>query len=200
MNQEIKERAQKIKAVLTDIDGIWTDGKINFFVRDDGKVDEFKCFNALDGIAGMLGYSCGLTLGVITGRRHEVTVHRAQTLGVKYLYQGFLSKLGPLDDILQKEGLKPEEVAYIGDDLTDIPLLEKVGLAATVPNAVDAVKKAAHLVTSRKGGEGAFRELIDTVLDAQGKLEPVLNQIRQEKWDRSHKPRLQVVTSQEGIS
>ena len=97
--QNAQERAQKIKAILTDVDGILTDGKVNFFVAPDGKIEEIKSFNTQDGIAVMLCRSAGIICGIITGRRHPTTVERARNLGFKYMYQGFLTKLGPLEDI-----------------------------------------------------------------------------------------------------
>ncbi len=201
MNEELRARAAKIKAILTDVDGILTDGKLNFFVLPDGRVDEFKSFNALDGIAARMCRHCSITLGIITGRRHPATIHRARALGFSYVYQGFLTKTGPLEDILKRENLRPEEVAFIGDDLTDLPLLLKVGLAVTVPNAVDAVKKAAHYITTRRGGDGAYREMTDLILEAQGKLEPLTQQMLTSTWGEAKSPNgLQIITSQEGIS
>ena len=198
--EEAIKRAKKIKAVLTDVDGILTDGKVNFFVRDDGKIDEFKSFNAQDGIALLLCHRAHIVCGIITGRRHPTTVERAKNLGFKYMYQGFLTKIGPLNDILEKEHLQADEVAYIGDDVTDIPLLKEVGLAATVPNAVDCVKPYAHYITKRVGGDGAYREMIDFILNAQGKLQPLLEQVEASAWTVGKKPEMQIVTSQEGIN
>ena len=198
--QEAIERAKKIKAILTDVDGILTDGKVNFFVRDDGKIDEFKSFHTQDGIAVLLCHSAQIICGIITGRRHPTTVTRAKNLGFKYMYQGFLTKIGPLNDILEKEHLTADEVAYIGDDITDIPLLKEVGFAATVPNALDCVKKHAHYITKRVGGDGAYREIIDFILNAQGKLAPLLEQVEASAWTAGKRPEMEVVTSQEGIA
>ena len=197
--QNAQERAQKIKAILTDVDGILTDGKVNFFVAPDGRIEEIKSFHTQDGIAVMLCRSAGIICGIITGRRHPTTVERARNLGFKYMYQGFLTKLGPLEDILEKEGLSPEEVCYIGDDITDMPLLNEVGFAATVPNALDCVKDCAHYITKRVGGDGAFREIIDFILESQGKLAPILEQVKASAWTQGKKPELEIVTSQEGI-
>ncbi len=198
--KEALERAKKIKAILTDVDGILTDGKVNFFVRDDGKIDEFKSFHTQDGIAVLLCHSAQIVCGIITGRRHPTTVERAKNLGFKYMYQGFLTKIGPLNDILEKEQLSPEQVAYIGDDITDIPLLKEVGFAATVPNALECVKQHAHYITQRTGGDGAYREIIDFILNAQGKLAPLLEQVEASAWTAGKKPEMQIVTSQEGIN
>ncbi len=200
MNEELLARARKIKIVLNDVDGIWTDGKLHFFLTPDGRVEEIKSFNAQDGIAIMMLRSGGIKSGVITGRRHETTVSRARNLGMDYFYQGFLTKLGPLEDVLKRENISAEEVAFMGDDLTDLPLLEKVGLAVTVPNAVPVVKEAAHFITSRLGGDGAYRELVDLIITAQGKMEPMLADIRASRWTRPAATALQIITSQEGIS
>lgn len=200
MNTEIQARAAKIKAILTDVDGILTDGKLNFFTLPDGRVDEFKTFNALDGVGARMCRTCGITLGIITGRRHPSTVHRARALGFSYIYQGFLTKTGPLEDILKREGLTADQVAFIGDDLTDLPLLLKVGFAATVPNAVERVKQAAHYISSRRGGDGAYREIVDFILNAQGKLDPMVERIIHSSWEQEAAPELQIITSAEGIS
>ncbi len=197
--EQAQARAQRVKLILTDVDGILTDGKVNFFVTPDGKIEEFKSFHTQDGIAAMLCRSAGIKLGIITGRRHPTTVERAKNLGFTYMYQGFLTKMGPLQDVLQKENLTPEEVCYIGDDITDLPLLLKVGFAATVPNALEIVKQNVHYVTKRVGGDGAYREIIDFILSAQGKLEPLLAQAKAGTWKHDPKPQLQIVTSQEGI-
>lgn len=197
--QNALERAKKVKAILTDVDGILTDGKVNFFVNQAGQIDEFKSFHTQDGVAALLCRKSGIILGIITGRRHETTVRRADVLGYTYIYQGFLSKLGPLNDILKRENLTPEQIAYIGDDITDLPLLKKVGFAATVANAVPQVKEAAHLVTTRVGGDGAYREIIDFILNAQGKLTPLIQGV-QNGWQLPQKPTLQIITSQEGLA
>ena len=196
--QNALERAKKVKAILTDVDGILTDGKVNFFLQD-GRIEEFKSFHTQDGIAALLCRKSGIILGIITGRRHETTVHRADVLGYTYIYQGFLSKLGPLEDILKRENLTADQIAYIGDDLTDLPLLKAVGFAATVPGAVPPVKEAAHYVTTRAGGDGAYREIIDFILNAQGKLTPLIQEV-QNGWQLPAKPKLQIITSQEGLA
>ncbi|MCQ2410769.1 MAG: HAD hydrolase family protein [Elusimicrobiaceae bacterium] len=197
--QNAQERAKKIKVILTDVDGILTDGKVNFFLNSAGKIEEFKSFNTQDGIAAILCRQTGLTLGIITGRRHETTVRRADILGYTYMYQGFLSKLGPLNDVLKRENITADQVAYIGDDLTDLPLLRQVGFAATVANAVPQVKEAAHFVSTRTGGDGAYREIIDFILQAQGKLDKLIAQ-SQNGWQLPAKPTLQIITSQEGLA
>ncbi|MBO7238207.1 MAG: HAD hydrolase family protein [Elusimicrobiaceae bacterium] len=199
MNEELLARARKIKVILNDVDGIWTDGKLHFYVNPEGKIEEIKSFNALDGIAVMLCRLAGLKCGVITGRRHETTVSRARNLGMNFFYQGYLTKTLALEDILKRENISLDEVAYIGDDLTDLPSMEKVGLAITVPNAVQAVKDAAHYVTARQGGSGAYREAIDFILTAQGKMPALLKQVGG-GWHLPQKAELEIITSQEGIN
>ena len=199
MNEELLARARKIKVILNDVDGIWTNGQLHFYVAPDGKIEEIKSFNALDGIAVMLCRLAGLKCGVITGRRHETTISRARNLGMDFFYQGYLTKILALDDILKRAQISAEEVAFIGDDLTDLPLLEKVGLAITVPNAVPLVQQAAHYVTARKGGEGAYREAIDFILTVQGKMPALLKQVRG-GWALPQKTELEIITSQEGIA
>ena len=196
--QNAQQRARNIKLILTDVDGILTDGKVNFFLTQDGRVEEIKSFHTQDGIAAMLCHSAGIKLGIITGRRHATTVARAQNLGFTYMYQGFLTKMGPLQDALKKENLTPAEVCYIGDDITDLPLLLKVGFAATVPNALDVVKQNCHYITQRVGGDGAYREIIDFILQAQGKLGP-LTEETQTGWHLPAKQALQIITSKEGL-
>ena len=200
MNEELLARARKIKIVLNDVDGIWTDGKLNFFLTPEGKVEEMKSFNALDGIAVMLLRCAGVKSGVITGRRHETTLTRARNLGMDYFYQGFLTKLGPLQDIMKRENVTAEEVAFIGDDLTDLPLLEKVGLAVTVPNAMEEVKNSPLYIPQRAGGAGAYRELAVLIVTAQGKMPAILADIRASQWTRPEAGEIRIVTSQEGIS
>lgn len=200
MNEELLARARRIKVILNDIDGIWTDGKLHFFLTAEGKVEEIKSFNAQDGIAVMLLRAAGIKSGVITGRRHETTISRARNLGMDYFYQGFLTKSVPLEDILKRENISLEEVAFMGDDLTDLPVLEKVGLALTVPDAVPLVQQAAHYVTTRRGGDGAYREAVDFILTAQGKMPQLLENVHTGQWPTGEKKSLQIITSQEGIS
>ena len=197
--ENAQKRASRVKVILTDVDGILTDGKVNFFVTQDGRIEEFKSFHTQDGVALMLCHSAGLICGIITGRRHPTTVERAKNLGFKYMYQGFLTKMGPLKDVLQKEHITPEEVCYIGDDITDLPLLKKVGFAATVPNALDVVKKHCHYTTKRVGGDGAFREIIDFILESQHKLASLLEDCENASWTKGPKPQLEIITSQEGL-
>ena len=122
---------------------------------------EVKAFHSLDGIGLRLANWFGILTGVITGRESPGTEERAKNLGMSYAYQGFLSKLGPLLEILKDTGLKAENVAYVGDDWTDIPVLKRAGLACAPSNALPEVKRVSHMVTRRAGGERAVREACD---------------------------------------
>ncbi len=170
----VLERAKKIKLLLTDVDGVLTDGSMNFFSTPEGKVVEVKKFNAYDGISFHMLRDCGIQSGIITGGNAPATEFRAKVLGMDFLYYNFLSKLPPLEDVIKKTGLSYEEIAFIGDDLIDIPALRKVGLACAVKTAKQEVLDIAHYITQTDGGKGAFREVTELVLKAQGKWDLVL--------------------------
>ena len=161
-------RARKIKLVLTDVDGVLTDSSMNFFTTPEGKTVEIKKFSAYDGIAFHMLRDFGIQTGIITGGNAPATAHRANSLGMDFLYYNFLSKKPPLEDILFKTGLKAQQVAYIGDDLIDIPILLRAGLACAVKNAREEVKQLCHYTTAAASGQGVFREVAELVLRAQG--------------------------------
>ncbi|MBI4801704.1 MAG: HAD hydrolase family protein [Elusimicrobia bacterium] len=185
-------RAKKIKLLLMDVDGVLTDGKMYYLPGHDGKMVEFKAFHSLDGIGLRLLNRFGVLTGVITGRESPGTGERAKTLGMSYAYQGFLSKLGPMTEILKDAGLKEENMAYIGDDLTDIPVLKKARLACAPKNALPEVKKAAHLVTARDGGAGAVREVCDLILRSKGCWKEVMKYVKTAHWPSIAKPALKI--------
>jgi 3-deoxy-D-manno-octulosonate 8-phosphate phosphatase (KDO 8-P phosphatase) len=162
-------RAKKIRVLLMDVDGVLTDGRIWLLSRRDGTASEIKGFSAYDGAGLKLARAAGLRTGLITGRESSAVSQRARECEVEFVYQRRATKLGAFEEILQATGASPSEVAYIGDDLPDLPILQRVGLAAGVANAVPEVKRAAHFVTSRSGGEGAVREVIELIVKAQGK-------------------------------
>lgn len=165
----VRKRAAKIRLLLMDVDGVLTDGRIYLQSLPDGTASEIKVFGAHDGAGLKLARVAGLRTGVITGRDSPAMTRRAQEVGMEFVYQNRPEKLSAFEEILRKTGLKEQEVAYIADDLPDLPILARVGLAVAVANAVPEVKKAAHSVTARSGGEGAVREVVELVLKAQGK-------------------------------
>ena len=167
----ITSRARKIRILLMDVDGVLTDGRIWLLSRRDGTASEIKGFSAYDGAGLKLARAAGLRTGLITGRESTAVSQRARECEVEFVYQGRSTKLGAYQEILQTTGASDAEIAYVGDDLPDIPLLERVGLAVAVANAAPEVKRAAHYVTSRAGGDGSVREVIELIVKAQGKWE-----------------------------
>jgi len=159
----------KVKLLLLDVDGVLTDGRIVY--GSDGQ--EFKAFDVKDGHGLKLLQRAGVSIGIITGRESEVVARRASELDVKYLYQGAKDKLTPYREILQKSGLSDEEVAYVGDDLIDLPILRRVGFSATVADAIDEVKAHVDYVASRDGGRGVVREICDVLLRSLGSWDEV---------------------------
>ncbi|MBI3405787.1 MAG: HAD hydrolase family protein [Acidobacteria bacterium] len=152
-----------------DVDGVLTDGHIYLQSFPDGTAVEMKAFSAYDGAGLKIAAAAGLRTGIITGRESAATTRRAGEVGMEFVYQNCQEKLPAYKEILSRSGLKGSEVAYIGDDLPDLPILSRVGLAIAVQNAVPEVKKASHHVTRQRGGEGAVREVIEGILMAQGK-------------------------------
>lgn len=152
-----------------DVDGVLTDGSIWLQSWPDGTTHELKSFNAYDGQGLMLVRAAGLRTGIITGRTSTANEQRAKNVGMEFVFQGIAVKIAAYEEILRKAGARDDEVCYVADDLPDLPVLARVGLAVAVANAVPEVKKAAHHVTRRSGGDGAVREVIEMILRAQGK-------------------------------
>lgn len=197
MTKNAAERAKKIKIFLMDVDGVLTDGKMYYLPGRDSGMVEFKAFHALDGIGLRLLNQFGIITGVITGRESPGTEERAKDLGMSYAYQGFLSKVDPLERILADTGLAPENVAYMGDDWTDIPVLKRAGLACAPANALDEVKAAAQLVTSKEGGMGAVREACDLILKSQGHWDTVMGYVETAHWPAIKKDPMRIVRQSE---
>ena len=161
-----------IKLLLMDVDGVLTDGRVIL-----GKDEELKFFHIHDGMGITMARKAGLKVGIITGRSSKCVDRRAKELKMDFVVQGCETKLKALGKILDSEELGFENVCYIGDDLNDIPVLEKVGFSATVNNAPSIVKSKVHFVSKRKGGKGAVREIIEYVLGTQGKLDLVVEEM-----------------------
>lgn len=168
-NAALLARAKKIRVLLMDVDGVLTDGHIWLLSRRDGTASEIKGFSAYDGAGLKLARAAGLRTGIITGRESSAVTQRARECEIEFVYQHRATKLGALEEIMQTAGASADEVAYVGDDLPDLPVMQRVGLAAAVANGVPEVKRAAHFVTTRSGGEGAVREVIELIVKAQGK-------------------------------
>ncbi|MGB2578279.1 YrbI family 3-deoxy-D-manno-octulosonate 8-phosphate phosphatase [Elusimicrobium simillimum] len=192
---KVIERAKKIKILITDVDGVLTNGKLNLFINAKGELDEFKSFSAVDGLGFLILSDAGIGSAIITGRTHKTTELRATFLGFKYIYQGYLDKKDPFEDILKRENITAEEVAYIGDDIIDLPLLTKVGLAICPGNAREDVKKYCHYITDANGGDECAREVVEMILNSQGKWHPFVEDIKEARWQRKPKAKTQVFTS-----
>lgn len=162
-DQKIMKKAKKMKMIIMDVDGVLTDGRI--ILGNTG--EELKNFYVQDGQGIDLALQKGLVIALISGRKSKVVERRAKELKIKEVYQDITEKIKVYRKILKKYGLKDEEVAYIGDDLGDIPPLRKTGLAISPANGAEEVKKIAHYVTRASGGRGAVREVIDIILKAQ---------------------------------
>lgn len=165
MTLDIEYKASKIKAVVFDVDGVLTDGSITF---DENGV-EYKTFNAKDGQGVVMLVKSGFITAIITARENGTVRHRVQNLGITKLYEGQKNKTVAFEQFLKEFNLKPEEVAYMGDDLPDICILEEVGLPCTPLDGMDEVKKHALFVSSKNGGRGAVREMCDFILKCTDK-------------------------------
>ena len=159
-----------IKMVISDIDGVWTDGSV--YIGNENY--EMKKFNVNDGAGVALLRVSGIKLALISGRKSIATELRAAELKIEDVYNGTLNKIIPYEEIKLKYDLKDSEIAYLGDDLIDIPVMEKVGVPIATKNAVDLCKKASVHITKKSGGDGAFREAVEWILTEQGRLEKVI--------------------------
>jgi 3-deoxy-D-manno-octulosonate 8-phosphate phosphatase (KDO 8-P phosphatase) len=164
-----QQRAQSIKWILMDVDGTLTDGTIMVF--PDG--EELKTYNVRDGLGILLAHLAGLKTGIITGKTSKSLKIRSEKLRMAEIHQGILDKKPVLDDILERNGLTSEEVAYIGDDLGDLEVIKSVGFAAAVADAHDEIKKHSHFICQNPGGKGAVREFIEFILSTQEKWETI---------------------------
>lgn len=164
MNDVLKEKASKIKLLAFDVDGVMTTGEVTY---DENGV-EYKSFNVKDGHGLVRIQHAGFITAIITARNNGTVKHRAKNLHITELYQGQKYKLPALEEIMKKYDLTYEQVSYMGDDLPDLCILEKVGLKCCPNDAVDEVKSVCNFISSKDGGRGAVRELTDFILDAQG--------------------------------
>ncbi|HOO89347.1 MAG TPA: HAD hydrolase family protein [Syntrophales bacterium] len=169
MDRSLSEKLKTITLLVLDVDGVLTDGKI--IIDDRG--NESKNFNVRDGHGLRLLMRGGVDILILTGRRSEVVQHRANELGIKDVYQGVHDKAKVLGEILNERGLSGDSVAYMGDDIVDLPVFRIVGFSAAVADALDYVKEESDYVSKKKGGDGAVREICEMILVAQGKWSEV---------------------------
>ena len=174
----LKKRAAQIKIILMDVDGTMTDGGVTLLSQPDGSALEIKTFDAHDGQGLTLAHTAGLRTGCITGRESTALLRRAREMKMDFVYMKIALKMPAYEDILQKAGVPDSAVAFIGDDLPDIPLMRRVGLAVAVGDAVPEVKKAAHYTTKAHAGRGAVREAIELILKSKGIFEELIYKAR----------------------
>jgi 3-deoxy-D-manno-octulosonate 8-phosphate phosphatase (KDO 8-P phosphatase) len=180
MPSDILKRASEIKLLLMDVDGVLTDGKLYNVPDRDGKMVETKGFDSQDGIALQWLNWKDVKTGVVSGRVSPATEERARQVKMTYVYQGHIEKVPILEEILADAKIRASEVAYMGDDLTDVVILRRVGLAIATANAREEVKRAAHYVTQAAGGRGAVREVAELLLKAQNRWEEILKHYQAE--------------------
>ena len=162
---EAEARAQLIKLLALDVDGVLTSGQLLF--SGDGEM--LKVFHTHDGLGIAAAHGAGIKTAIITGRQSEMVGRRGKELGISDIFQGASDKVKVIEELVARYELTLEEVAFVGDDLNDLAVMAKVGLACAVANAVTEVKSAAHFVSSRQGGSGAVREIVELILKAQNK-------------------------------
>jgi 3-deoxy-D-manno-octulosonate 8-phosphate phosphatase (KDO 8-P phosphatase) len=168
--QDIQNKAAAIRLIVFDVDGVLTDGAL--FIGDDGQ--EYKAFNSKDGHGMVMLQTSGVEIAIITGRTSEVVRIRMASLGIERIYQGKREKLPAYEELKQITGLADEQIAYVGDDVVDLPVMTRVGFAVAVQDAHPLTKQHAHWVTPSGGGCGAAREVCELIMDAQGTLQSAL--------------------------
>ncbi|MFI3121282.1 MAG: 3-deoxy-manno-octulosonate-8-phosphatase KdsC [Methylococcaceae bacterium] len=167
----IQEKAKKLKLLILDVDGVLTDGRLFF----DNQGNEYKSFHARDGHGIKLLRQTGVEVAVISGRKSSSVALRMKNLGIEHVYQGHENKIAAFNEVIEKLGITPEQAAHVGDDLLDLPIMIRVGLAIAVNDANFAVKQRADWCTTLPGGLGAVREVCDFIMQAQGRFDEVLN-------------------------
>lgn len=168
--KDILAKAAQIRLVIFDVDGVLTDGHLIF--GDDGQ--EYKAFHSRDGHGMKMLQHSGVEVGIITGRSSKVVEHRMANLGIQHVYQGQLDKLPAFEKLIAKLNFSPEQVAYVGDDVVDLPIMLRVGLAVAVADAHPLVIRHAHWQTPHAGGQGAARDICEMIMEARGSLETEL--------------------------
>ena len=167
---EVWQRAQAIRLLILDVDGVLTDGRLYF----GPKGETLKVFHVRDGHGLKMAQRAGIEVALLSGRRSDAAYHRAKELGISRFHEGVRDKVAVMEEIMAAMRIEPAQVAAVGDDLVDLPLMSRAGLAVAVADAVPEVVAAAHWVTSLPGGRGAVREVCDLLLKAQGKWEGIV--------------------------
>ncbi len=174
----LKKRAAQIKILLMDVDGTMTEGGVTLLSQPDGSALEIKTFDAHDGQGLTLARTAGIRTGCITGRESPALLRRAEEMKMEFVYMKQPSKIPAYEEILRKTGVPDSAVAYVGDDLPDLPVMRRVGLAIAVGDAVPEVKKAAHFTTHSVAGHGAIRDAVELILKSKGVWEEMIDKAR----------------------
>jgi 3-deoxy-D-manno-octulosonate 8-phosphate phosphatase (KDO 8-P phosphatase) len=178
LSPAVKKRAGRIALLLMDVDGTMTDGGVTLLSQPDGSALEIKTFDAHDGQGLTLAQTAGLRTGCITGRESGALLRRAHEMKMEFIYMKQPVKMPAYEEILRKAGVSDSAVAYIGDDLPDIPILRRAGLAVAVGDAVPEVKKASHYTTKALAGRGAVREVVELILKSKGVWAEMIDRAR----------------------
>jgi len=176
--RKLARRAKQILVLLMDVDGTLTDGSVTLLSQSDGSALEIKTFSAHDGQGLTLAATAGLRTGVITGRGSAALRRRCKELDIEFVYEKQGHKIAAYEDVLRKTGAKESEVAYLGDDLPDLTVMKRVGLAVAVADALPEVRRAAHYTTKAPGGKGAARELVEVILKSKGIWNEMIDKAR----------------------
>ena len=178
MDNILKEKLEKIKLLICDVDGVLTDGTLIYTTNGE----EAKNFSVLDGVGFHMINRLDIDLKTawITGRECATTSYRGEKLKIDRVYNGVIRKIESYNELKEEYNIQDHEICFIGDDIIDMPLFEKVGLAVSVPNAPDYVSKHAHYITSKAGGHGAVREVIDLIISSRGNFDDAINQLLSE--------------------
>ena len=174
----LKKRAAQIKVLLMDVDGTMTDGGVTLLSQTEDVALEIKTFDAHDGQGLILAHTAGLRTGCITGRQSSALLRRAREMNMEFIYMKQPLKIPAYEEILQKSGVADCHVAYVGDDLPDLPVMRRAGLAVAVGDAVPEVKKTAHYVTRASAGRGAIRETVELILKAKDICKAIIHKAR----------------------
>jgi 3-deoxy-D-manno-octulosonate 8-phosphate phosphatase (KDO 8-P phosphatase) len=174
----VAKRARQIQVLLMDVDGTMTDGRVTLESQTDGGALEIKSFDAHDGQGLTLAATAGIRTGCITGRESAALVRRAREMRMEFVYQRQPQKTAAYEEIVKKANVAESAVAYVGDDLPDLPILRRVGLAVAVGDAALEVKLAAHYIASASGGKGAIREVVELILKSKGIWDEMIDKAR----------------------
>jgi 3-deoxy-D-manno-octulosonate 8-phosphate phosphatase (KDO 8-P phosphatase) len=175
---QVAKRARQITVFLMDVDGTITNGSVSLLSMPDGSAQEIKTFDAHDGQGLSLAHTAGIRTGVITGRESAALRRRAEELKIEFVYEKQPQKIAAFEEILKKTGASAAMVAYLGDDLPDITVMRRVGLAVAVGDAAPEVKRVAHHVTKAIGGKGAAREVVELILKSKGIWNEMIDKAR----------------------